>query len=136
MLADNFAQIRKQISNAARTAGLDVYNVELIAVSKTQPVKFIQAAIDIGQRHFGENRVQEAASKFPALKAAYPDLKLHMIGQLQTNKVKAAVELFDAIHTVDSEKLADKIAGEMQKQSRTMTCFIEVNTGAEPQKPV
>ena len=106
----------------------------LIAVSKGQPVAAIEAAISLGVRDFGENRVQEAYEKWPALLAAHPQLRLHLIGPLQTNKVKEAVALFHAIHTIDREKLADAVAAECVKQSRTLQCLIQVNTGEEPQK--
>lgn len=106
----------------------------LLAVSKTKPVEAIQELLDQGQRHFAENRVQEAQAKFPALKAAYPDLVLHLIGPLQTNKVKEAIALFDAIHSLDREKLARALKTEMDKQGRQLPCFIQVNTGEEPQK--
>jgi pyridoxal phosphate enzyme (YggS family) len=108
--------------------------VTLVAVSKTHGTLAIQTAIAAGQRHFGENRVQEAAEKFPALKQEYPDIALHLIGPLQTNKVKDAVALFDVIHTLDRPKLAEKLAEEMNKQQRHLPCFIQVNTGREPQK--
>ena len=107
---------------------------QLLAVSKTKPVEAVQALIDQGQRHFAENRVQEAQSKFPALQAAHPDLVLHLIGPLQTNKVKEAVALFDAIHSLDREKLARALKAEMDKQGRQLPCFVQVNTGEEPQK--
>ncbi len=107
---------------------------QLLAVSKTKPASAVQALIDQGQRHFAENRVQEAQGKFPELQAAYPDLVLHLIGPLQTNKVKEAVALFDAIHSVDREKLARALKAEMDKQDRNLPCFIQVNTGEEPQK--
>lgn len=107
---------------------------ELLAVSKTKPVEAIQALLSEGQRHFAENRVQEAQSKFPALKASYPDLVLHLIGPLQTNKVKEAVALFDAIHSLDREKLARALKAEMDRQDRHLPCFIQINTGQEPQK--
>ncbi len=134
MLADNFTAIHARIAAAVKSANRHTDDIHLIAVSKTQQPEAVQAAIDIGQRSFGENRVQEAQSKFPRLKNAYPDLQLHLIGPLQTNKVKVAIELFDAIHTIDRNRLAAKVADEIQKQNRQLTCFIEVNTGAEPQK--
>ncbi len=106
----------------------------LIAVSKTHNADAIMQAIAAGQRDFGENRVQEAQSKFPALKAAHPDVVLHLIGPLQSNKAKEAVALFDVIHTVDRPKLAEKLAEEMTKQGKSLPCFIQVNTGREAQK--
>lgn len=126
--------VQKEIEIACREAKRDPKSVTLIAVSKSQPIEKISALLDQGHRTFGENRVQEAMEKFPALKEKYPDLRLHMIGQLQTNKVKEAVKIFDCIHTVDREKLAAALSDEMQKQSRTLPCFIQVNTGDEPQK--
>ncbi len=107
---------------------------DIIAVSKTKPAEAVDAALAAGHRLFGENRVQEAAGKFPALRARYPDLELHLIGPLQTNKVRQAVEVFDCIHTVDREKLARALAREMEVQTRQLPCFIQVNTGEEPQK--
>lgn len=109
-------------------------DVALIAVSKMQPEEKIREALDAGQRLFGENRVQEAIRHWSALRADYPDLELHLIGPLQTNKVKDAVALFDVIQTVDREKLARALAAEMKKQNRPLPCFIEVNTGGEEQK--
>lgn len=106
----------------------------LLAVSKTKPVEAIQELIDQGHRAFAENRVQEAQSKFPELKAQHADLELHLIGPLQTNKCKDAVALFDAIHSVDREKLARSLKAEMDKQGRQLPCFIQVNAGEEEQK--
>lgn len=107
---------------------------QLLAVSKTKPADAVQALLDQGQRQFAENRVQEAQGKFPALQQSYPDLVLHLIGPLQTNKVKEAVALFDVIHSLDREKLARALKSEMDKQNRHLPCFIQVNTGEEPQK--
>lgn len=107
---------------------------EVIAVTKTKPADRIAAALAAGHRSFGENRVQEAAEKFPALRVKYPDLQLHLIGPLQTNKVKLAIELFDCIHSVDREKLVRALAREMEAQQRQIPCFLQVNTGEEPQK--
>ena len=109
-------------------------DVTLIAVSKQQPLEKVQAVLDAGQRVFGENRVQDAQERWLPLKAQYPDVVLHLIGSLQTNKVKDAVALFDVIHTVDREKLATELATEMKKQNRPLPCFIQVNTGEEEQK--
>ena len=108
--------------------------ITLVAVSKTHDAAAISTAIAAGQRVFGENRVQEAQGKYPALKAAHPDLVLHLIGPLQTNKVKESVALFDVIETVDRPKLADALAREMERTGRRCRCFIQVNTGEEPQK--
>ena len=109
-------------------------DAKLIAVSKKQPEKRIQEALDCGHRLFGENRVQEAYEHWENKKSVYPDLELHLIGPLQTNKVKEAVALFDVIQTVDREKLAKKLSSEMQAQERQLSCLIQVNTGEEEQK--
>jgi pyridoxal phosphate enzyme (YggS family) len=108
--------------------------VALMAVSKTHPADAVVAALAAGQRLFGENRVQEAAGKFPVLKAAHPDLRLHLIGPLQSNKAAEAVALFDAIETLDRPHLAETLAREMARQHRRPDLFVEVNTGEEPQK--
>ncbi len=105
-----------------------------MAVSKTHPAEPVAALLAAGQRLFGENRVQEAGAKYPALRARYPDLQLHLIGPLQTNKVRDAVALFDVIETVDRPKLAQALAAEMARTGRALRCLIEVNIGAEPQK--
>ena len=108
--------------------------VTLVAVSKTHGADRVRELLDAGQRVFGENRVQEAEEKFPALKAGYPDLKLHLIGPLQTNKAREAVALFDVIESVDRERLAATLAKEMARGGRRPDCYIQVNTGEEPQK--
>jgi PLP dependent protein len=133
-IAANLAAVRARIGAAAIAAGRPPADVALIAVSKTHGAPAIAAAIAAGQRQFGENRVQEAALKYPALKAATPGLELHLIGPLQTNKVKEAVALFDAIETLDRPKLAEALAREMTRQGRRPRLFVEVNTGEEPQK--
>lgn len=114
----------------------DLDDAELVAVSKRQSMERIQEALDAGQRVFGENRVQEAYEHWQDLKDAghYPDLKLHLIGPLQSNKVSDAVTLFDVIEVLDREKLAKYLCNEMDKQNRFLPCYIQVNTGAEPQK--
>lgn len=109
-------------------------STQLIAVSKMQPLDRVRTVLDEGHRVFGENRVQEAASKWPELKQQYSNIKLHLIGPLQTNKIKQALGLFDAIHSVDRPKLARKLASEIQAVGRSPQLFIQVNTGAEPQK--
>ncbi len=119
---------------AAREAGRDPSAVTLIAVSKTFDAPDIQPMIELGQRVFGENRVQEAQKKWPQLKAAHPDIELHLIGPLQSNKAREAVELFDVMHTVDRPKIAAAIASEMARQDRQLKLFVQVNTGEEPQK--
>ena len=133
-LAERLAVIRDRIAAAARAVRRDAAAVTLVAVSKTHAAGAISSAIAAGQRVFGENRVQEAQAKYPALKAAHPDLVLHLIGPLQSNKVREAVALFDVIETVDRPKLADALAREMERAGRRPRCFIQVNTGEEPQK--
>ena len=108
--------------------------VTLIGASKTQPTAALEEAIALGLRDFGENRVQEAEGKWPALKAAYPDIRLHLIGPLQSNKAKEAVALFDVIQTIDRPKIADAVAQEIAKQGRQLTLLIQINIGEEPQK--
>jgi pyridoxal phosphate enzyme (YggS family) len=126
--------VRARIADAARAAGRDPASVTLVAVSKTFGADAVQAALDAGQRVFGENRVQEAAAKFPALKASHPDLELHLIGPLQTNKAREAVALFDVIESVDREKLARELAKEMARAGRRPRLYVQVNIGEEPQK--
>ena len=133
-IAENLAAVKASIAAAAAAAGRDAQAVGLVAVSKTHGPDPIRAAVRAGQLLFGENRVQEAEAKYPALKAEFADLRLHLIGPLQSNKVKRAVELFDAIETVDRPKLARALAREMAAQGRRPACFIQVNTGEEPQK--
>jgi len=133
-IAANLAALRRRIAEAARQAGRDPASVGLVAVSKTHPAAAIEAALAAGQRVFGENRVQEAAAKYTALKPAHPDLRLHLIGPLQTNKVKEAVALFDVIETVDRPRLAEALEREMSRQGRRRDCLVQVNTGQEPQK--
>lgn len=125
--------IENRIVEATARAGRTGF-VTLVAVSKQQPDDVIDAALKQGLRVFGENRVQEAATRWQPRKQQYPHIKLHLIGGLQTNKVKQAVALFDMIETVDSEKLAAALAAEMKKQGRALPCLIQVNTGDEPQK--
>ena len=132
--AEALANIRARIAEAARDVGRDPATARLIAVSKTFGEADILPVIEAGQRLFGENRVQEAKGKWPALKARFPDLELHLIGPLQSNKAKEAVELFDAIHSIDRPKIAKAIADEMAKQGRHLKLFVQVNTGEEPQK--
>ena len=108
--------------------------MRLVAVSKTQPAARVEAALAACHRRFGENRVQEAHAKWPALRARYPDLALHLIGPLQTNKARDAIQLFDVIETVDREHLAAALAREMARLDRRPRCLIQVNTGEEPQK--
>jgi pyridoxal phosphate enzyme (YggS family) len=133
-VAARLEQVRARIREAAESCGRTGDDITLVAVSKTHPVDRIAAALAAGHRVFGENRVQEAWSKFPDLKAEHPDLALHLIGPLQTNKARDAVRLFDVIETLDRPKLARSLAREMDKQDRRPLCFVEVNTGEEPQK--
>jgi pyridoxal phosphate enzyme (YggS family) len=132
--ADRLAEVRQHIAAAARAAGRDPASVTLVAVSKTHGADRVRELLEVGQRVFGENRVQEAEEKFPALRAAYPDLVLHLIGPLQTNKAREAVALFDAIESVDRERLAATLAKEMTRSGRRPDCYVQVNTGEEPQK--
>jgi PLP dependent protein len=133
-IAANLAAVRSRIAEAARAAGRPADAVTLVAVSKTHPIDAVRAALKAGQRIFGENRVQEALAKFPALRREFPDLALHLIGPLQTNKTKDAVAHCEVIETVDRPHLAEVLAREMERSSRRLPCFIEVNTGEEPQK--
>jgi len=133
-LAANLEGVRGRIAAAARAAGRDADAVTLIAVSKTQPAAAVRAALAAGQRVFGENRVQEALAKFPGLRNEFPDLTLHLIGPLQTNKVRDAVAHCDIIETVDRPRLAEALAREMERTGRRLPCYVEINTGEEPQK--
>lgn len=133
-ISANLAAVQGRIEAAARAAGRSAGTVTLVAVSKTQPAEAVRDALKAGQRVFGENRVQEAVAKFPGLRRDYSDLKLHLIGPLQTNKVKEAVAHCDVIETVDRPRLAEALAREMEKTGRRLPCFIEVNTGEESQK--
>ena len=130
----NLRSVRARIAAAARTAGRAPAEVTLVAVGKAQPDARVVAALDAGQRVFGENYVQEAKARWPALRARYPGVVLHMIGPIQSNKAKDAVALFDVIETVDRPKLARVLAKEMTQQGRRPACFVQVNTGEEPQK--
>ena len=131
---DRLAAVRAEIVRACRDASRDPASVTLVAVSKTFGPEAIAPVIAAGQRVFGENRVQEAKSKWPPLMAGYPGLELHLIGPLQSNKAKEAVALFAAIHSVDRPSLAEALAKEIAKQGRSPLLFVEINTGAEPQK--
>ncbi|MGE3966671.1 MAG: YggS family pyridoxal phosphate-dependent enzyme [Dongiaceae bacterium] len=128
------AGIRGRMAAAARAAERDPAAVTLVAVGKTHGAAAIEAAIRAGQRIFGENRVQEAAAKYPALRERHPGLELHLVGPLQSNKTADAVGLFDVIETLDREKLARALAAERDKGRRLPRCYIQVNTGEEPQK--
>ena len=131
---EGLARVRDEIAAACAEAKRDPGSVTLIAVSKTFAADAIEPVIVAGQRAFGENRVQEAKAKWPALRAAHPGLELHLIGPLQSNKTKEAVALFDAIHSVDRPSIAEALAKEIAKQGRRPTLFVEINTGGEPQK--
>lgn len=133
-IPENLADILARIDAARKAAIAPAPQTKLVAVSKTVSEAGIREAIAAGQRLFGENRVQEAQSKFPQLKAEFPDLVLHLIGPLQTNKVKDAAALFDAIQTLDRTRLADALAAERDKSGRCPQLFMQVNTGEEPQK--
>ena len=126
--------VRDNIARSEKIAGRPAGSTTLIAISKTKPVEAIEALIGEGQMVFGENRVQEAALKFPALRERYPDLQLHMVGQLQSNKADEAVALFDCIHSLDRPSLAKALAGAMDKAGRRVPCFVQVNIGEEEQK--
>jgi len=126
--------VRARIAHAARIAGRKADEVTLVAVSKTHPAELIVPLIAAGQRVFGENRVQEAEAKWPALREAYLDIELHLVGQLQSNKAEEAVALFDCIHSLDRSSLVAALAKAMDKLGRRVPCFVQVNIGAEEQK--
>jgi pyridoxal phosphate enzyme (YggS family) len=128
------AAVREEIVRACRDCGRDPSTVTLVAVSKTFAADVIEPFVAAGLRVFGENRVQEAKVKWPPLVARHPGLEVHLVGALQSNKAKEAVALFDAIHAVDRESLADVLGKEIAKQGRRPLLFVEINTGAEPQK--
>jgi pyridoxal phosphate enzyme (YggS family) len=133
-LESPLAKVRAEIARACTDARRDLASVTLVAISKTFGVEAIEPVIASGQRVFGENRVQEAKAKWPALKQRHPALELHLVGPLQSNKVKEALALFDAIHSVDRPSLCAALAKEVAKGGRQPQLFVEVNTGAEPQK--
>lgn len=132
--AARLGETRRTIEAAARANGRDPAAVTLVAISKTKPVEMIEEVIAAGQRVFGENYVQEAKEKWPALKARYPDVRLHMVGPLQSNKARDAVALFDVIESLDRASLAKELAKEMARQGRRPDILVQVNTGDEPQK--
>ncbi|WP_027145134.1 YggS family pyridoxal phosphate-dependent enzyme [Mesorhizobium sp. WSM3626] len=129
-----FFAVKARIAAAEQEAGREAGAVTLVAVSKTFDAVDIQPVIEAGQRVFGENRVQEAQGKWPALKKAFPDIELHLIGPLQSNKAKEAVALFDVIETIDRDKIAAELAKEVARQGRAPKLYVQVNTGSEPQK--
>jgi len=130
----NLEDVRARIQAAEKKAGRAPGSVTLVAVTKMHGEDKIVPALEAGQAVFGENRVQEALAKWPPLKERFPETHLHLIGPLQTNKVREAVGLFDVIETVDRDKLARSLADEMDRQRRRLACFVQVNTGEEPQK--
>jgi PLP dependent protein len=134
VIAANLAAVRQRIEAAARAASRAPDSVTLVAVSKTHAAASVREALAAGHRTFGENRVQEAQAKYPQLRAEFPDLALHLIGPLQTNKVRDAVAVFDVIESIDRPRLARALAAEMERTGRRPPCLIEVNTGEEPQK--
>src|SRR5688572_5207405 len=128
------ADVRARIAKAAKIARRDPGEITLVAVSKTQPASAIEALLAEGQRHFGENRVQEAQDKWPALRHAHPGIQLHLVGRLQSNKAEDAARLFDCIHSLDRPSLASALAKAFDKVGRQAPCFIQVNIGDEAQK--
>ncbi len=132
--SDHLDAVRKQIGKAAALANRRPEEVTLVAVSKTQTHEAIEPLLAVGQRHFGENRVQEAQAKWRDLRARFPDLVLHLVGQLQSNKAEDAVALFDVIHSLDRPSLVDALARAMGKAGRRPDCLVQVNIGDEPQK--
>ncbi len=132
--AENLADVEARIAKALQLADRQRHELTLLAISKTKPASDIEAFLSLGLRHFGENRVQEAAEKWPALKAAYDDVELHLVGPLQTNKVDQAIAIFDVIETLDRPKLGDALAKAGKKHGKLPALYIQVNTGEEPQK--
>ena len=132
--AERLAAVKAEIEKVCREAGREPGSVTLVAIGKTFDADAIRPVLEAGQRVFGENRVQEAKAKWPELRAEFPGVELHLVGPLQSNKAKEAVALFDAIHTVDRPKIAQALAEEIAKQGKRPRLFVEVNTGAEPQK--
>jgi hypothetical protein len=133
-IAASLAHIRARIAEACARANRDPASVTLVAVSKTHPAAAVEAALAAGQATFGENRVQEAAAKFPALRPAHPALRLHLIGALQTNKAREAVRVADVIESLDRPKLAAALADAARREGRSPAFLVQVNTGEEPQK--
>ena len=132
--ATRLHEILERIAAAAKVARREADDVTLIAISKTHPTQRIAPLIEAGQRIFGENRVQEAAEKWPALREAYQGIELHLVGQLQSNKAEDSVHLFDCIHSLDRHSLVSTLARAMDKTGRQVPCFVQVNIGAEEQK--
>ncbi|MCP1199294.1 YggS family pyridoxal phosphate-dependent enzyme [Notoacmeibacter sp. MSK16QG-6] len=132
--AERLDDVKRAMNASAEEAGRPASDITLVAVSKTHDAETIRPVLDAGQRIFGENRVQEAQGKWPALREDYPDTELHLIGPLQSNKAADAVALFDVIETVDREKIARELAKEIEKQGKTPRLLVQVNTGKEEQK--
>lgn len=126
--------IRTRIKAAAEEAGRDEADITLVAVSKEQPLDRVESVLESGHRIFGENRVQEAAEKWPDFRERFDGIELHLVGPLQSNKVNEAVELFDVIHSVDRDRIARRLAAGFERTGRPLPCFIQINTGEEPQK--
>jgi hypothetical protein len=133
-VSSSLQAVERKIAEAAKRTGRDPATVRLVAVTKTVPEDAIEEAVRLGQRRFGENRVQEAKAKWPALKERYPGIELHLVGPLQSNKVRDAVQLFDVIHTVDRPKIVQALAEEMSRSVRRPRLLVQVNAGEEPQK--
>lgn len=133
-VVDRWNEARSRIDRAARESGRDPKTVTLVCVTKTFPSAAIVPLLEAGQRVFGENRVQEAREKWPDLKARYPGVELHLLGPLQSNKVKDAIETFDVIQSLDREKIARALSVELARSGKPMRFLVQVNTGAEPQK--
>ncbi|MGZ9115914.1 MAG: YggS family pyridoxal phosphate-dependent enzyme, partial [Methylocystis sp.] len=132
--ADRLESTREAICRAALDCGRDPGAIRLVCVTKTFPAEEVVPLLEAGHRIFGENRVQEAMAKWPALRENYPDIELHLIGPLQSNKAREAVELFDVIESVDREKIARALSEEIARTGKRPRLFVQVNTGAEPQK--
>ncbi|WP_332810587.1 YggS family pyridoxal phosphate-dependent enzyme [Sphingomonas sp.] len=132
--AERLDEVRRRIDKAARLSGRSPGEVTLVAISKTHPAEAVAPLIRAGQRHFGENKVQEAAAKWPGLRAAHDGIVLHLVGSLQSNKAEEAVALFDVIHTVDRPSLVAALAKAIARHGRQPDCFVQVNIGDEPQK--
>jgi pyridoxal phosphate enzyme (YggS family) len=132
--ATRLAAVLDAMDRSARVAGRKASDIALIAISKTKDAQAITPLIAAGQRRFGENRVQEAEAKWPGLRAQWPDVELHLVGQLQSNKAAEAVALFDVIHSLDRPSLVTALARAMDRQARRLPCFVQVNIGAEAQK--
>jgi PLP dependent protein len=132
--AAQLAEVRERLARAARDAGRDPAEITLVCVSKTFGPEDIRPVLAAGEPYFGENRVQEAEEKWPALRRDFPDVELHLIGPLQSNKAREAVALFDVIETVDREKIAEALAKEIKRTGKHPKLYVQVNTGAEPQK--